>query len=70
MPPDRVTTMSDLRRVLDQFENPSDGDNGDGGANNDDDDDDGATTNDENEFERTPIDGLEIVYETDEDEFS
>ena len=36
-------------------------------ANND---DDGATTNDENVFERTPIDGLEIVYETDEDEFS
>ena len=67
MTPDRVTTMSDLRSVLDQFENPSDGDNDDGDANND---DDGATTNDENVFERTPIDGLEIVYETDEDEFS
>ena len=66
MTPDRVTTMSDLRRVLDQFENPSNGDNGNGDTN----DDDGATTNDENEFERTPIDGLEIVYETDEDEFS
>ena len=62
--PDRVTTLSDLRRVLDQFENPSDDENGDARG------DDGATTNDENEFERTPIDGIQIVYETDDDEFS
>ena len=54
---DHITTIGDLRAVLDQFENTSD-------------DDDGATTNDESVFERTPINDLEVVYETDEDEFS
>ena len=58
---DRVTTIGDLQNILEQFENPSD---------DDDDDDGGATTNDESVFERTPINDLEIVYETDEDEFS
>ena len=55
---EHVSTIGDLQHVLEQFENP------------DDDNDDGATTNDESVFERTPIDGLEIVYETDDEEFS
>ena len=52
-----ITSLSDLRTVLEHFEN---GDTSD---------DDGATTNNETEFERTPVDNLEIVYETDDDEF-
>ena len=52
-----ITSLSDLRTVLEHFEN------------DDTSDDEGATTNDETEFERTPVDNLEIVYETDDDEF-
>ena len=54
-----ITSLNDLRNVLERFENYDTTD-----------DEDGATTNDETEFERTPIDGRDIVYETDDSEFS
>ena len=61
--PERITTMGNLQNVLEQFENMSDDDGSDDGGGS-------ATTHDESVFERAPINGLEIVYETDEDEFS